>query len=356
LTEYFAYDDDYIYYAFSIKMTDNKQVQFQFTNQLNYKDLAEFNATHYSRNVIKFKVNDDNSISEKSVAPRVDCTTPLWDKDVFVKATRNTGTYINTYEVKISREYFKENNIDDTKLGYIVYFGLDSAEKEMWHYWIVPDAAKQALGVYPVWTYNYVFFNVPVETKSTASIRISSTETGLRFKTVIDKTFLNDLINKYGAANVSVGTLITPADILGTNQLTHNFGTVNVDYIDIPATVNDPFESDSTTNTYAGSITSIREGNLDRNFVGVGYIKVTVAGSAPIYYYSDVVCTRNVSFVASMAYTDVQETQDGEYLYKVSSNDKYGNSYSPYTAPQRVIIKSLIRRTGIKDPFDYDIF
>ena len=352
LTEYFAFDDNYIYYAFSVKMTNNQQVQFQFTNQLNYKTATEFNKNHYSRNVIRFKVNDDNSLSETAIVPRSDMPTAVWNQDVFVKATRNKSTYVNTYELKLSRNFFKLNNIDDTKFGYIIYLGLDSTSTAVWHYWMVPDSAKWALNVYPTWTYNYIRFASPIETRNAASVRISSTHTGLRFKTVIENNFLNKLSSTYPTATISVGTLIAPADILGANKLTHAFGT----YIDIPATYNKPFASDAETKTYAGSITNIKEGNLDRDFVGVGYIKVSVPGSEPIYYYSDAACVRNVSMVAAKALADVQETQAGEYKYLVDSSDAYAAQYSPYTAAQRVILNSLIRKTGIKDPFDFDIF
>jgi hypothetical protein len=282
--------------------------------------------------------------------------TAVWNQDVFVKATRNKSTYVNTYELKLSRNFFKLNNIDDTKFGYIIYLGLDSTSTAVWHYWMVPDPAKWQLGVYPIWTYNYVQFASPIETQNGASVRISSAHTGLRFKTVIENNFLNKLSNAYPTATISVGTLIAPADILGANKLTHAFGTVNKDYIDVVATYDKPFASNAETKTYAGSLTNIQEKNLDRDFVGVGYIKVSVPGSEPIYYYSDAVCVRNVSVVAAKALADVQGTQGSEYKYLVNSSDAYNAQYSPYTAAQRVILNSLIRKTGIKDPFDFDIF
>lgn len=357
LTEYFAYDDDYIYYAFSTKLTKNPQVQFQFLNQLVYSSSQELNENHNDRNVVRFKVNDDNSLSNVQLATKTNCATMLLNKDVFIKATRNTSTSVNTYELKLSRKYFALNNIDDTKLGYWLYLGTDSSGLDIWHYWNVPLRAQNALGISRGYTYNYAFFGSFVETKQGASVRLSSVKTGLRFKTLIDKNFINDLIAEYGAGNVSVGTLIAPADRLGGAKLTHSVGTVNEDYIDVPAIVDQPFESNATTNVYAGSLVNIKDYNLDRDFVGVGYVKVSIAGSDPIYYYSPSECTRNVSAVAAAAYSDVKPVKDTtEYLYLVNSEDKYNAQYSPYTEAQRVILKSLIISKTTKDPFDYDIF
>lgn len=353
LTEYIAYDDDYIYYAFSTKMTNNQQVQFQFLNQLVYSSAKELNENHQDRNVIRFKVNDDNSVSNIEISPKTKCATMVLNKDVFIKATRNTSTNVNTYELKLSRDFFRLNNIDDTKLGYWLYLGTNSSGAAMWNYWNVPLQAQSALGISRGYTYNYVFFDSLPHTKDSASIRISTYKTGLRFKTDINTDLLNTLSKKYGAENVSVGTLIAPADLLGTNELTHAFAGK---YLDVTATLDNPFSTDGITNTYAGSIVDIKESNLDRDFVGVGYIKVTVSGQDPIYYYSAEKSTRNVSYVASCAYIDVEDSQSNEYSYKVTSSDKYNNKYSPYTATQRSIIKSLIRNKRIKDPFDYDIF
>ena len=65
--------------------------------------------------------------------------------------------------------------------------------------------------------------NTNFSTKDGASVRISTASAGLRFKTDISKNLLNTLCETYGNENVSVGTLIAPADTLGTNELTHTF-------------------------------------------------------------------------------------------------------------------------------------
>ena len=349
LTKCVAYDDKYVYFAFSVKTSTVNDFNFQFTTQSTYnKEDFYSGGAAYDRAAIRFRVNNDGTLTKLSFYGwgKSTWSAMQWDVDVFAGGSRNSSTGVNVYEFKISREYLKNNNVDDSKIGYIVYFG-------QWYRFDLSSAAQSALGASPAWTYNFISIGSPIKTNTTASIRISTTQNGLRFKSIVDKNTLSQLQAKYTGATISVGTLIAPADLLGTAKLTHSSG---IDYMDISATLDKPFTEDAKTRTYAGSITSIKEKNLDRDFVGVGYIKIERAGQTPIYYYSESQSTRSVSYVASMAYADVRETQTSGYEYKISSNDKYGNMYSPYSMAYRNIIKSLIRNKGIKDPFDYDVF
>jgi len=185
-------------------------------------------------------------------------------------------------------------------------------------------------------TWSYFEPTVAIETQDMASVRLSESYPGLRFKTKIHKAYLEQLIEAYGAENVSVGTLITPTDILGDKDFTHELGVSGVDYIDVVAKVDTPFGSDSDYNDYAGSIVKIKKANLDRDFSAVGYIKI-VEGNNVRYEYSESIAVRNVSEIADAALEDTNDEYVTGYENKVSEG-----VYSPYTAAQREILESLV--------------
>ena len=194
-------------------------------------------------------------------------------------------------------------------------------------------------------TWSYFEPTVAIETHQTASARVSASNPGLRFKTKIHKAYLEQLIEAYGAENVSVGTLITPADILGNKDFTHELGENGVAYIDVAASIGAPFGTDGDFNVYAGSIVNIKEGNLGRNFSAVGYIKI-VDGDSVYYEYSESIATRNVSEIATDALEDTSAEYGEGYENKVSDG-----VYSPYTAAQREILEGLVAPTVI-DTYD----
>lgn len=162
-------------------------------------------------------------------------------------------------------------------------------------------------------SYNDIPEVIMPTTLETASTRISKENSGLRFKTTISEDELQHLIDTYGADNVSVGTLIAPTDKLGSKALTHSFGKVNVDYIDVKANINTPFSKENGVITYAGSISNIMQKNLGRNFTAVGYIAY-VDGGKPYYIYSDTTATRSVDYVATKALNDTEANYSYEML------------------------------------------
>ena len=276
----------------------------------------------------------------------------MGSESVVVKeSTGNNGNTV--YQVLVNPQDYDEN-VEPIGTVALLCFSKDGSTFWIEYY----STVKQKYYAQPVTkiVYSAPRFETQIATKTTASVRISSTQTGLRFKTDINKSYLEELKTTYGAANVSVGTLIAPADILKNNELTHSFGTAGSDYVDIPATLDNPFSSDSTTNTYAGSLVSIKDANLTRDFVGVGYIKITQSGKSPTYIYSDSYSTRNVSRVAYAAYSDVSSSLGNEYVNLIESNDSFNGTYSPYPAYQRNILASLVKNTYIEDSYDFDVF
>lgn len=182
---------------------------------------------------------------------------------------------------------------------------------------------------------------ITCSTQGTASARISTEKSGLRFKTAIEEDDINYLIDTYGKSNVSVGTLIAPADNLGTTALTHAFGVSGKDYLDVVADIDKPYATENGTRIYAGSISNIKEKNIGKNFVGRGYIAYRTSESAAwTYIYSGSSCNRSVDFVASAALKDI------------AKKDYY--SMEAYVILEKLTVAyytNLKKDPGVTDPF-----
>ena len=127
---------------------------------------------------------------------------------------------------------------------------------------------------------------VDVEMVSGASIRLNNL-TGIRFYTNVDTDKIAALIA--GGATVEMGTLIAPTNLIGENELDFN---LNSDYyLDIPYTY-DSYYQEGSFEGIVGSIVNIKEttvanptsGNITRDFVGRGYVKVTYNDETVISY------------------------------------------------------------------------
>ena len=449
LTEYFAYDDEYIYYAFSIKQTyvfhystftaataaaynsgwglsegdanyvkagdklcytkaeadaynDSLDVweyskrikvgtqksavsttyQFNFKPNYAWADYDDLYANHYARGQIKFQIDDSgnvtpvsNTILSPATQTVVNLAMPYWNEDVFIAGSR-TSDCVNTFEIKISKEYFAEQMYPDIdNIAYFLYLGFDSSKntvtgtgteaEQFWYRWDGTSAAIKALKAdgytgssFSHFQYMKFVEESPISTRSTASVRLSSTSSGLRFKSEVDTETLQYYLANY--SDVQIGTLIAPTDMLNGQKLTHDIGKDGEAYIDVKATVNKPFEEKKNGITvYAGSIVNINEKNLDRDFSAVGYIKYIDEEGNQKCYYSDVTATRNVSDVAEAAYFDIKATEQTGYLNLVTvDGDPVKGFYSPYTKGQRSILKALIveKYNDKNDPFASDIF
>lgn len=163
--------------------------------------------------------------------------------------------------------------------------------------------------------------NVRVLMLKGASIRLSNTN-GIRFYTKVDSSKIESLIaNGY---TVEMGTLITPADLLGDNELT--FETSNVKKLNVAYEAKDSsgnFIYYENGDTFVGSIYDIKEastswstssGNITRDFVARGYVKVSKDGEEKVnyadYYNNDIQNnSRSLQYVAN--------------AYKNDSNSNY---------------------------------
>ena len=145
-----------------------------------------------------------------------------------------------------------------------------------------------------------------------ASVRLSN-PTGLRFTATVDRNDWNYLVNRYGAKNVTVGTLIVPA------TYATEAGGVTFEKLEALSGVTTKYLNVETDSFYkrvgsqyviAGSIVGIHPTNYSKEYTGVSYIKV-VDGEKVIYLYASDPQTRSISYVASEAVKDATSyTQD----------------------------------------------
>lgn len=148
---------------------------------------------------------------------------------------------------------------------------------------------------------------VDVSMQSGASIRLGAVN-GIRFYTNVDTAKIAEL--KADGATVEMGTLIAPADIIDGKEL--NFDLESNEYVNVRFTA-DEYYTENGFEGIVGSIVGIKEtstswsttsGNITRNFVGRGYVKVTKDGKTTISYaeYSNSDIsenTRSLQFVAN---------------------------------------------------------
>ena len=172
LTEYFAYDNDYIYYAFKTQGTGLSQNTINIhpgsslytREQLNQGDHTLSGDFLFSNGT--FKLNSSNIFS-----------TPIEeDNDLACKAVYDKSTKTVTYELRVRREYLANNGSPDNLFSYTLTF--NGAE----HYYKLnadDKAALEELGVNKkfIWTYNYVYFGTRPEATEVPPIETEAPKT-----------------------------------------------------------------------------------------------------------------------------------------------------------------------------------
>ena len=121
----------------------------------------------------------------------------------------------------------------------------------------------------------------PLEVTSTmldgAAIRLSE-QKGIRFVTQLDADKIAEL--KADGYTVEYGTLIAPKNYLGTSELTFDLGKGK--YVDVPYKANQWHMG--VDGQIAGSLVTIKDENIAREFVGRAYVKVTKDENTTITY------------------------------------------------------------------------
>jgi len=134
--------------------------------------------------------------------------------------------------------------------------------------------------------YNAVYLNASdyegmLLTENTCSIRLAE-NVGLRFATGVDTALLERLYAYVTAGDVirvEIGTMIAPADYVGAAGLTAQaLSNTGKAYVEVLSNYGDyyPFDTDPSTTHFVGSLTDLYEGNIDRTFLGRGFVRVTL--------------------------------------------------------------------------------
>ena len=189
-----------------------------------------------------------------------------------------------------------------------------------------------------------------------ASVR-KTTPTGLRFTGYANKSYVDGL--KTETNEVTLGMLITPTDYLVDNEL--EFTKAALDncnnikgnkYLEIDAT---KVLTDGDNYKISCAIVNILEYNYDREFSAILYVKVTEGDTTEYVYsaYNKGINSRSVAYVASLALSDVQDTQDNEYKYPVTV---YGqDKYSPYDAEDRKVLENFSKAASLITVMTYNV-
>jgi len=158
LTEYYAYDDNYLYYAFTVKAPlDAYKLDLHLGSSLyTVKELNGDIHDNYLRLQLKFP-------ECKCVLNVNGGSTPKMAIDTMCKPLYDAATGMSTYEFKVSRKYLADNNSPDNLLSYSLDFG------NAVHNFPLNEEAQKYLadrGVESeyICTYNYAYFGSRPET------------------------------------------------------------------------------------------------------------------------------------------------------------------------------------------------
>ena len=160
LTEYYAYDDEYLYYAYQttgIGLSEN-HLQIHFGSalytreELNRGDHTLFADFKFGNGYMTLTSNNNQA------------STPIEEiNDLACKGTYDKATKTVTYELRIRRGYLRDNGCPDNHLAYRL---IPASNVE--HYFKLPNEAKtqlEELGITKkfIWTYNYAYFGTRPE-------------------------------------------------------------------------------------------------------------------------------------------------------------------------------------------------
>ena len=317
VTEYFAHDEEYVYYGLSVPANGETSSIYLFFLM---KDSTRVGENYHNAIKLQCSAKDDIEYSESSVIGDVNIEPEysvhkysLKNEDFeFVGLVKGTTV---TYEIKIDRSKMAMAAGTEEITDYAFYLtiagkyyaydlsatgDLDVKLKDVEHYLDSDKIAKN------------VKLSAPdIQTYDSASIRIDTAEkSGIRFKTMVSKDYIKSLEDK-GYTDIDVGTLIAPADYVD-DKLTHEMGTLGEHFVDVDASISDPFEENDKYVIFTGSLVNINEWNINREFTAVGYISYKENGVTKYIYANEV--TKKISNVADIALASGEYDEDADAL------------------------------------------
>jgi len=164
--------------------------------------------------------------------------------------------------------------------------------------------------------------DVTISMEEGASVRVSGDNSGIRFETRLNKADYDALVQKYGAENIETGTFIVPYTLIGNNGIyayvTDASKIAGKHYVKVINKDNSWFNaSTAATDGYYkwyGSIVKIKPQNYALNYVGIGYVKVTVGEESILILAGEATFegSRSIYQVAYKAYIDENNGLDDD--------------------------------------------
>lgn len=151
-----------------------------------------------------------------------------------------------------------------------------------------------------------------------ASMRLKVDNGGIRYYTNIDETAISNL--RELGLTVKLGTLIAPKDLLGDSELTFDNVVVDDENKTTFTALNVEYASDEyfEKNTFVGSISKVKSYNIDREFIGRGYVKVLINNKEKVYYadFADDNVENNTRTIRQIAITSRNKNGDDYKNFK----------------------------------------
>ena len=159
ITEYYSYDDDYIYYAVKAEAPECS-ISLHLGDSLYYLDEINNSDLHSRKVTVSLKNKSCTQISNDGYGK-------IRNGEDMTCRTGTDADGLNVYELKISRDYLKGNGCPDNALSYTLSWGSNE------HRFNISDEAMATLKAAGVedtyeWTYNYAYFGTrPIPSEET---------------------------------------------------------------------------------------------------------------------------------------------------------------------------------------------
>ena len=170
-------------------------------------------------------------------------------------------------------------------------------------------------------------FNV-IEMQAGAYLKANTTlqDSGIRFATVIDKAWFDEMKADATVSEITYGTLIVPTDYLAdVSEFTiEGLEASGKKYINagVEGFANEATAEEDGYYQFMGGIKNILPQNYTRNFSAVGYVTVSynTGAGAQTYYtvYNETDHSRNIYQLADRTYEDRSAVETTEYKYQLS--------------------------------------
>ena len=147
-----------------------------------------------------------------------------------------------------------------------------------------------------------------------------------------DLELIESLIDK--GVEIEMGTLISPENLLENDELTHNLdNSTSIKFIDVKYTAIGNYFVENGKKYIVGSIINIKEANINRFFVGRGYITVKIGTNSKTvyadYYDNDIKNnSRSIAYISYMlknsseyGYLSTEHKEIVETVYNVLYNE-----------------------------------